>query len=149
MTTHSGPSSPGPARSADAGTFWGITYHTLGCLEVFLTGCSEEALPVFKKGSDGAIPRDELLPYLVQLRQTCEKLRSIAGGQARELIKNLGFAHVDNLAFDCGFGKQMLFGFRGSGSASFCVFSGQVPNSVAVAGGRFVGGQGGRECGSL
>ena len=57
-------------ESADEGTFWEITYHTLGCLDRFLTGCSLEALPVFKKRSDGVIPRDELHPYLVQLRQT-------------------------------------------------------------------------------
>ena len=59
-------------ESADDGTFWEITYHTLGCLDMFLTGCSEEALPVFKKRSDGVIPRDELHPYLVQLRQKCQ-----------------------------------------------------------------------------
>ena len=59
-------------ESADDGTFWEITYHTLGSLEMFLTGCSEEALPVFKKRSDGVIPRDELYPYLVQLRQKCQ-----------------------------------------------------------------------------
>ncbi len=60
------------AQSADEGTFWEITYHTLGCLERFFTGCSEEALPVFKKRSDGVIPREELHPYLVQLRQMCQ-----------------------------------------------------------------------------
>ena len=59
-------------ESADDGTFWEITYHTLGSLEMFLTGCSEEALPVFKKRSDGVIPRDELHHYLVQLRQKCQ-----------------------------------------------------------------------------
>jgi hypothetical protein len=26
-------------ESADEGTFWEITYHTLGCLDRFLTGC--------------------------------------------------------------------------------------------------------------
>ena len=59
-------------ESADEGTFWEITYHTLGCLERFLTGCSEEALPTFKKRSDGVIPMDALHSYLVQLRQKCQ-----------------------------------------------------------------------------
>ena len=61
-------------ESADDGTFWDITYHTLGCLDRFLTGCSLEALPVFKKRADGVIPRDELHLYLVQLRQTCQAI---------------------------------------------------------------------------
>ena len=60
-------------ESADEGTFWETTYHTLGCLERFLTGCSLEALPVFTKRADGAIPRDELSRYLVQLRQQCQR----------------------------------------------------------------------------
>ena len=59
-------------ESADDGTFWEITSHTLGCLDRFLTGCSLEALPALKKRSDGVIPRDELHPYLVQLRQQCQ-----------------------------------------------------------------------------
>jgi len=50
------------AQSTDDGTFWEITYHTLGSCEMFLTGCSEEALPAFKKRPDGVIPRDELHP---------------------------------------------------------------------------------------
>jgi hypothetical protein len=57
-------------------------------------------------GGCGFIATDEI--GFVQLRKTGEKLRPIAGGQARELIKNLGFAHGGNLAFDCGFGKQLL-----------------------------------------
>lgn len=74
------------AQSADDGTFWEITYHTLGCLERFLTGCSEEALPVFKKRSDGVIPRDELHPYLVQLRQTCQTtLAALSEEKAHQL----------------------------------------------------------------
>ncbi len=52
-------------ESADDGTFWEITFHTLCCLDLFLTGCSFEALPAFKKRSDGVIPR-------VQLRQKCQ-----------------------------------------------------------------------------
>src|SRR5215472_3928562 len=62
------------AQSADDGTFWEITSHTLGCLDRFLTGRSFEAftLPAFKKRSDGVIPREELHPYLVQLRQKCQ-----------------------------------------------------------------------------
>ena len=61
-------------ESAGDGTFWDITAHTLGCLDLFLTGCSEEALPTFKKRSDGVIPRDELHPYLMQLRQKCQTM---------------------------------------------------------------------------
>lgn len=73
-------------ESADEGTFWGITHHTLGCLEVFLTGCSEEDLPVFKKRSDGVIPKDELHPYLVQLRQTCQAtLAALSEEKAHQL----------------------------------------------------------------
>jgi hypothetical protein len=59
-------------QSADDGAFWEITYHTLGSLEIFLTGCREEDLPVFNRRSDGVIPRDELHPYLVRLRQKCQ-----------------------------------------------------------------------------
>jgi DinB superfamily len=59
-------------ENADEGTFWEITYHTLGCLDRFLTGCSLEALPALKKRADGVIPRDELHPYLVQLREQCQ-----------------------------------------------------------------------------
>lgn len=73
-------------ESADEGAFWGITHHTLGCLDVFLTGCSEEALPVFKKRSDGVIPKDELHPYLVQLRQTCQAtLAALSEEKAHQL----------------------------------------------------------------
>src|SRR5215475_9275183 len=62
------------AQSTDEGTFWDITTHTLGCLDRFLIGRSEEAftLPAFETTSDGVIPRDELHPYLVRLRAKCQ-----------------------------------------------------------------------------
>lgn len=62
------------SENADEGTFWDITYHTLGCLDRFLTGRSLEALPVLKKRADGVIPRDELHRYLAQLSQQCQTI---------------------------------------------------------------------------
>src|SRR5579872_4419825 len=73
------------AQSADEGTFWETIFHTLGCLDRFLTGCSLEALPAFTKRSDGVIPREDLHPYLVQLRQECQsRLAALSDEKAQQ-----------------------------------------------------------------
>jgi hypothetical protein len=67
-----------PANGGDRGRF-------SRCLDRFLTGCSLEALPAFKKRSDGVIPREELHAYLVQLRQKCQTtFASLSDEQAHQ-----------------------------------------------------------------
>src|SRR5579859_3268845 len=64
------------AEGADYGTFWEITSHTLGFLDLYLTGCpfEEFTLPSLQKQADGSIPKEELHPYLVRLRQKCQTI---------------------------------------------------------------------------